>query len=337
MKAEDTNAGSTKYPLTVSYSLDIKRLINILKAELSYALSLFGIVRVRHLPTFVSVEPANFCQLHCPECPVGKRENASKKVLTITDFKRLLEQVKGTVHTMQFFFQGEPLLNKDLPQMIQLAHEAGLFTIVSTNALAVTPLLAKQLMQSGLNRIIVSIDGLSEESYGAYRVGGSLHKAMEGLIALRHAKNMTGSRTHIELQMLRLRTNENEWSTISQRYRKMGADSLTLKTAQLYDYQHGHPLMPTDEKYSRYIKRKDGLYHLKRKPGRSCHRLWTGCVITVNGDVLPCCYDKTGQYSFGNIFTSSLSDIYHSDKANRFRKSILRKRSSLSICSNCEP
>ena len=292
---------------------------------------------MRHLPTFVSVEPANFCQLHCPECPVGKRENASKKVLTITDFKRLLEQVKGTVHTMQFFFQGEPLLNKDLPQMIQLAHEAGLFTIVSTNALAVTPLLAKQLMQSGLNRIIVSIDGLSEESYGAYRVGGSLHKAMEGLIALRQAKDTTGSRTHIELQMLRLRSNENEWSTISQRYRKMGADSLTLKTAQLYDYQHGHPLMPTNEKYSRYIKRKDGLYHLKRKPGRSCHRLWTGCVITVNGDVLPCCYDKTGQYSFGNIFTSSLSDIYHSDKANRFRKSILRKRSSLSICSNCEP
>lgn len=255
----------------------------------------------------------------------------------MTHFKQILEQVKTSVHTMQFYFQGEPLLNKDLPEMIQLAHKEGIHTILSTNALALTPLLAKQLMQSGLNRIIVSIDGLSEESYGAYRVGGSLHKAMEGLVSLRQAKDTTGSSTHIELQMLRLRTNENEWSTISQRYRKMGADSLTLKTAQLYDYEHGHPLMPTNEKYSRYVKRKDGLYHLKRKPGRSCYRLWTGCVITVHGDVLPCCFDKNGQYPFGNIFTSSLSEIYHSDKANRFRESVLRKRSTLQICSNCEP
>ena len=292
---------------------------------------------MRHLPTFVSVEPANFCQLSCPECPVSQRDVESKKVLSLGDFKRILEQVKGSVHTLQFYFQGEPLLNKNLPEMIHLAHEAGLYTIVSTNALAITPLLAKRLMLAGLSRILVSIDGLSEESYGAYRKGGSLHKAMEGLVTLRQAKEATGSRTHIELQMLRLRTNENEWSTISQRYRKMGADSLTLKTAQLYDYKNGHPLMPSNEKYSRYVKGKDGLYHLKHKVGRSCHRLWTGCVITVAGDVLPCCYDKAGQYSFGNIFTASLSEIYHSEKANRFRRTILQKRSRPSICHNCEP
>ena len=95
--------------------------------------------------------------------------------------------------------------------------------------------------------------------------------------------------------------------------------------------------MPSNEKYSRYVKGKDGLYHLKHKIGRSCRRLWKGCVITVTGDVLPCCYDKAGQYSFGNIFTASLADIYHGEKANRFREAVLRKRSTLQICSNCEP
>ena len=221
--------------------------------------------------------------------------------------------------------------------MIEAASEAGIYTTVSTNALTVTPLLAEKLMQSGLSRIIVSIDGMSEESYGAYRVGGSLHKALEGLVTLHQAKEATGSRTHIELQMLRLRSNENEWSTISQRYRKMGADSLTLKTAQFYDFEHGNPLMPTDEKYSRYAKGKDGLYHLKRKPSRSCRRLWTGCIITVSGEVLPCCYDKASQFSFGNIFTTPLFEIWHGEKANRFRRTILQKRSRPSICSNCEP
>lgn len=292
---------------------------------------------MRHLPTFISVEPANYCQLHCPECPVGMREGGSRKVLALNNFRRILEQVKPYIHTMQFYFQGEPLLNKDLPEMIHLAHEAGIYTIVSTNAQAITPLLAKRLMFAGLSRIIVSIDGLSEESYGAYRVGGSLHKAMEGLITLRQVKEATNSRTHIELQMLRLRTNENEWALVSKRYKKMGADSLTLKTAQFYNFEHGNPLMPSNEKDSRYAKGKDGLYHLKRKAHRSCHRIWTGCVVTVSGEVLPCCYDKAGQYSFGNIFTTSLSDIYHNEKANRFRRSVVQKRSKLTICSNCEP
>ena len=221
--------------------------------------------------------------------------------------------------------------------MIKAASEAGIYTIVSTNALAVTPLLAEKLMQSGLSRIIVSIDGLSEESYSAYRIGGSLHKAIEGLVTLRQAKETTASRAHIELQMLRLRSNENDWSTISQRYRKMGADSLTFKTAQFYNFEQGNPLMPSDEKYGRYAKGKDGKYHLKRKPSRSCHRLWMGCVITVSGEVLPCCYDKASQFSFGNIFTTPLSEIWHSEKANRFRRTILQKRSRPSICSNCEP
>lgn len=292
---------------------------------------------MRHLPTFISVEPANYCQLHCLECPVGMREGDSRKVLTLSNYRKILEQVRPSIHTMQLYFQGEPLLNNDLPEMIQLAHEAGIYTIVSTNALAITPLLAKRLMLAGLSRIIVSIDGLSEESYGVYRVGGSLHKAMEGLITLRQAKEATNSRTHIELQMLRLRTNENEWALVSKRYKKMGADSLTLKTAQFYDFEHGNPLIPSNEKYSRYAKGKDGLYHIKHKTNRSCHRLWTGCVVTVNGEVLPCCYDKAGQYSFGNIFTAQLSDIYHSEKANRFRKSVIQKRFGLTICSNCEP
>lgn len=296
---------------------------------------------MRHLPTFISVEPANFCQLSCPQCPVGNRNTErstyTRKTASLTEFLHILEQMKGYMHTMQFYFQGEPLLNKDLPKMIEAASDAGIYTVVSTNALAVTPMLAEQLMQSGLSRVIVSIDGLSEESYGAYRVGGSLHKAMEGLVTLHQAKLNTGARTHIELQMLRLRSNEHEWSTISQRYHKMGADSLTLKSAQFYGFEHGNPLMPTNEKYSRYAKGKDGLYHLKRQPSRSCKRLWTGCVITVSGELLPCCYDKAAQYSFGNIFEQDIRTIWHGEKANRFRKMILQKRSRPSICQNCEP
>ena len=343
------------------------RISNQLRCWLSYALSLFGIVRVRHLPTFVSVEPANFCQLHCPECPVGIASSPNRpiasgvpeksadfggalspnRVMSITIFERVLEQVLRTAHTMQFYFQGEPLLNKQLPEMIVMAHQVGLYTIVSTNAQVLTKDMANKLVKSGLSRIIVSIDGFSEESYAAYRVGGSLHRALEGLQFLHEAKEQYRSSIRIELQVLRLRTNEHEWSWIKKNYKKLGATHLVFKTAQLYNFEHGHPLMPTDERYSRYKKIADGTYVHKSSPlhstpytihrafGALCLRLWSGCVITTSGDILPCCYDKEHRHALGNITTLSLSEIFHSSKANNLRKHIL-KGNLPEMCKNCD-
>ena len=336
----------------VSIRLLASRTLNQLRCWTSYALSLFGVVRVRHLPTFVSVEPANFCQLRCPECPVGTASSPNRlsphRLMPLSIFERVLEQVQSTAHTIQFYFQGEPLLNKQLPEMITAAHNVGLYTIVSTNAQAITQPIAEALVKSGLNRIIVSIDGFSEESYSAYRVGGSLHKALEGLLYLANAKIKCHSRIRIELQVLRLKTNEHEWDWIKKNYKSLGATHLVFKTAQLYNFEHGHPLMPTDERYSRYRKTADGTYIHKSSPlhstpytlhrayRASCLRLWSGCVITTNGDVLPCCYDKEHRHAYGNIMQQSLADLYHSTKANALRRRVLLYQGEpLEMCKNC--
>ena len=254
-------------------------------------------------------------------------------------FQHIFEQVKATAHTMQFYFQGEPLLNPQLPQMIALAHQAGLYTIVSTNAQALSQEMAHSLIQSGLNRIIVSIDGFSQESYEAYRTGGSLQKALDGLRFLREAKQQHYSSIRIELQVLRLRTNEHEWHWIRRHYKSMGATHLVFKTAQLYDYEHGNPLMPTNERYSRYKRKADGTYvHKQHTPHHlsPCYRLWSGCVITTNGEVLPCCYDKEHLHTCGNITTQTLSQLFHSYKANTLRRHILLHPHHLpEMCKNC--
>ena len=106
---------------------------------------------------------------------------------------RILSEVKGTAFVIQFYFQGEPLLNKDLPLMIREAHDAGLYTIVSTNAQAMTPELAKALVSAGLDRIIISMDGLTQETYEAYRVGGSLDQCKAALRWLQEAKSVCQS------------------------------------------------------------------------------------------------------------------------------------------------
>jgi radical SAM protein with 4Fe4S-binding SPASM domain len=241
---------------------------------------------------------------------------------------RVLAEAAPYVHTIQFYFQGEPLLNKDLPSMIREAHEAGIYTIVSTNAQALTPDLATSLVRSGLNRIILSMDGLTQETYNAYRIGGDLQKCKDALRWLREAKDSLT----IELQVLRLRSNEHEWETFKREYKALGADRLVFKTAQLYDYADGHPLMPSDPQYSRYEKGADGHYH--RKPiSRGCFRAWSGAVITTTGEVLPCCYDKGHAYSFGNILSASLTDLYNNEKAVSFRKAALKHQHP--ICQEC--
>ena len=333
------------------------RISNQLHCWWSYALSLFGVVRVHHLPTFVSVEPANICQLRCPECPVGMWNNESRirsqeqrhisssdldRLISMEIFDRVLEQVQTTAHTMQFYFQGEPLLNKQVPEMIARAHHAGLYTIVSTNAQALDKKMADALVKSGLSQIIVSIDGFSEESYTAYRVGGSLHKALEGLLFLRQAKDNWHSPIRIELQVLRLRSNEHEWHWIQHNYKQLGATQLVFKTAQLYNYEHGHSLMPHDERYSRYKKGADGTYRLHRSwlrkkwQANPCFRLWSGCVISTTGEVLPCCYDKEHQYPLGNVMNQSIANIFQSEKANMLRNKVLTDKNHLpKMCKNC--
>ena len=262
--------------------------------------------------------------------------------MTMEMFETILNQIQSTTHTIQFYFQGEPLLNPLLPKMIACAREVGIYTIVSTNAQALTHEMAWALVASGLNRIIVSIDGFSEESYSAYRVGGSLHRALEGMQYLREAKAEQHSTICIELQVLRLRSNEHEWQWIRHHYRSLGATRLVFKTAQLYDYEHGHPLIPSNERYSRYKKQTDGSYHLSRRLPFSfrcfvhpCYRLWSGCVITTDGRVLPCCYDKMGEHALGLLVNQDLKTLWHHKKADVFRRKVLENIDAIPICREC--
>ena len=283
-----------------------------------------GLVRISHVPLFVSVEPASVCQLQCPACPVGMR-NADKSVLrnaerfiSLEVWHRVLAEIRDTAFVVQFYFQGEPLLNKDLPTMIREAHEAGLYTIVSTNAQAMTQALAEAIAHAGLDR-----------------VGGSLEKTKAALQYLRQAKSkfqISNFKFQIELQCLRLKSNEHEWQAFKQQYKALGADRIVFKTAQLYDYAEGHPLMPSEPRYSRYIQGADGLYH-RRRLGKGCFRVWSGIVVTTNGEVLPCCYDKAHEYAYGNIMNTSLKELFTSEKANAFRRAACRQTPL--ICQEC--
>ena len=191
-------------------------------------------------------------------------------------------------------------------------------------------------MASGLDRLIISIDGLTQETFESYRVNGKLEKVIDASKWLVAAKKEAKRKTpYLIFQFLAVAQNEHEIPAIYQLGKSIGIDEVRIKTAQLYDYQHGNPLMPKNEKYARYKQQKDGTYQLKYKTGNHCWRMWSGSVLTWDGKVVPCCFDKDAQHVLGSIENVDFSAIWKSNTYRAFRKAVLTGRNKIDICQNC--
>jgi radical SAM protein with 4Fe4S-binding SPASM domain len=250
--------------------------------------------------------------------------------------KSTIDELSPTLGQAILYFQGEPLLNKDFTEIVRYIHDKKILTSTSTNAQLLSDETAKKIVLSGLDRIIISIDGTTQETYESYRVGAKLDKTIQGIQNLVKWKRELNSKSpFIELQFLVLSTNEHQMKAMKKMAKQWQADKLTFKTAQLYDFENGNPLLPKNKKYARYELRSDGKYHIKSSFKNRCKRLWSGCVITSEGNVLPCCFDKDNSYVFGNLFQDNFRKIWHNQKANAFRQNLLQNRKQFEMCRNC--
>lgn len=328
-----------KYIFRLLRFLSFRKVFNYLQLYLSYRFSITKPVFKTHLlPAFISVEPTDVCQLQCPECPVGVRHENIKNAFQLNEsvFRKTIDELQSTLLHVIFYFQGEPLLNKNVSDYINYAHKKNIYTSTSTNAQALNAEFAEKLVRSGLDKLIVSIDGSTQEVYEKYRVGGKLQKAIDAVRYVQNWKEKLQSVTPIiEIQFVVFKTNEHQISDMRALAKELKVERLVFKTAQLYDFEHGHPLLTTIEKHARYSLGGDGKYHIKSELPNRCHRLWTGAVINSKGDLVPCCFDKDSKYKFGNVTDQSFSGTWHNTRAFNFRKSILENRKQFDICRNC--
>jgi len=191
-------------------------------------------------------------------------------------------------------------------------------------------------VESGLDRIIISIDGTTQETYESYRVGGQLQKVLEGTRNLVKWRKQLNSKTpHIIFQFLVVKPNEHQIEEVERIAKEIGVDEVKLKTAQIYDYEQGSPLIPENEKYSRYTKQANGTYIIKNDLQNHCWKLWHSTVITWDGKIVPCCFDKDAAHPMGNLQKTAFSEIWHSAPYKNFRSKILRSRKEIDICQNC--
>lgn len=288
-------------------------------------------------PITISIEPTTACNLRCPECPSGLRAFTRETGNLKEDFFRQVidEQYKRLMYLI-FYFQGEPYINPRFLDMVHYAHGKGIYTITSTNGHFLTPEMARKTVASGLDRILISIDGSTQDVYEQYRKEGTLETVLQGARHLVEAKKEAGSATpHIVFQMLVVRPNEHQIEEVRQLAKDIGVDEVKLKTAQIYDYQHGHELIPTQSKYSRYYPDGSGTWHVKNKLLNQCWKLWHACVITWDGIVVPCCFDKDAVHRLGDLKEKSFQDIWTGPAYQQFRNQLLQGRDKIDICTNC--
>ncbi len=285
----------------------------------------------------ISIEPTTACNLGCPECPSGlKAFSRPTGNLKPDFFRKTIDEMSHKLFYLIFYFQGEPYINPAFLDMVRYAHQKGIYTITSTNGHFLNDKNAEETVRSGLDRMIISVDGTTQEVYQNYRKQGKLEVVLHGARNVVKWKRKLGSRTpHLIFQFLVVKPNQHQIPEIYKLAEEIGIDEVKLKTAQVYDYEFGNPLIPTIDKFARYRQQADGRYIIKNELLNHCWKLWHSCVITWDGIVVPCCFDKDATHRLGNLKENSFAEIWQSKPYEVFRRKIFQGRDQIDICTNC--
>jgi radical SAM protein with 4Fe4S-binding SPASM domain len=309
------------------------RPVNALSSAVSYIQSsVTGKAVIRGMPVSAGIELTNYCNLNCPECLSGSGKMSRYRGYMDPDlFVKIVTELKPYLYYLNLYFQGEPMLH---PRFLSFIRKSkGINTIVSTNGHFLSEENAERIVISGLYRLIVSLDGMDQATYSVYRINGDFGKVKAGIKNMSDAIKRYHSPLRLEIQFLVNNNNEHQIPDARKFARRINA-RLKLKSMQIISNNDYDTWLPSHKQFRRYEK-KGNEYIIKSTLENRCRRLWFNPVITWDGKVLPCCFDKNGEHIMGDLNEDTFRDIWNGPKYRSFRKSILTGRYMMEICRNC--
>jgi radical SAM protein with 4Fe4S-binding SPASM domain len=297
-------------------------------------------------PTHLQIEPTTHCNLRCLLCPVNTGLNRPTGHMDFAVFQKVVDEVGEYAFFILLWDWGEPFLNPRIYDMIRYASERRIKLISSTNGhLLAQGDHADRLVRSGLDTLIVALDGITQETYEKYRQGGRLDDVLQGIRTLVDRKRALNSRKPlINLRFLVMRHNEHEIPKLPDLAKSLGADALTLNTLNSH-CQETDPaerawlearyqeLLPRDRRYQRFRYTKAGD---KRRVARNpCKRLWNNPAIHWDGTVASCFFDFAEKRKLGNVQTDTLTAIWRGAEYRKLRRAFRRGWEKLDLCRAC--
>jgi radical SAM protein with 4Fe4S-binding SPASM domain len=307
--------------------------LNAIYSVFSYGMKRYaGISLQPPLPPAINVELSSRCNLSCPECVTGagllRRKN---EFIDYSLAGKIAAELSDRTLSAWLYFQGEPMLHPRFFDIVSLFGK--MRPVISTNGHFLDEENCRMLADSGLEKIIVPYDGATPAVYNVYRRGGDHACVSDGIRRLARAIKTRGSKVRIELQFLLHRYNEHEVHEAAAFARSVNA-GFRIKSMQVLDGDRAGDWMPSDVRRSRYLKYK-GTWKPVKSPSRGCFRMWSTAIVTVDGDVVPCCFDKYAGHAMGNINDKTFSEIWNGEKYKSFRETVIRSRELVDICSQC--
>ncbi len=300
------------------------------------------ILKREHLisrPYSLYVDPTNFCNLRCPLCATGQGGNFKQKgKLELFLFRKIIDELSPYLYNIRLFNWGEPFLNEQIFEMIAYATQKNIGTIVSSNFNIFNSSNAHRLIDSGLDHLIISLDGTTQAVYEKYRVGGDLNKVLENIRMLVSAKKEKESLLpFIEIQFLVMRHNEHQIDEMKEIASDLGVNHVSFVPifVNVKSKKQREKWLPSNPEFSRYsyIKWQDKF--LQR--GKTCDWLYRLAVMDWDGTVLPCCHYTESGISFGSISEKSFRDVWNGHEFTEGRRVFSCKMKNRDhICGRCK-
>ncbi len=289
------------------------------------------------LPIRARIEVCRFCNLKCPSCPIGRGKIKNAEMMSLKDFKLIIDKIKFSVNELSLFNYGESLLNPEIINMIKYAKKSGIKKVnMHTNGLLLEKKLAQKLVKSGIDYINFSVDGASNKTYQKYRIGGDLNVVVKNVsYFLKLRKKLKLKNPIVSMQFIVMKHNQHEVAEFAKTWRNFGADEINFKTFNAYmsgyeDRGHNLKYLPEKSNFTRYktfeAKELSELYKTKH-----CVWVWENLVINSNGDISLCCHDFNAKFSLGNILRDD--NWWNNESRRKLQTKIQSHKNNL--CKHC--
>jgi len=267
----------------------------------------------------VSIEPSNICNARCVMCPYSKMIR-KKEIMSMDFFKKIADDcLSNGIKNFNFNFYNEPFLDPLIFERIKFLKSKGARVQFFSNASVVDKEKAKQILDSGLDEIIFSIDSIKKKNYELIRKGLDFNITTKNILELiKQRKILCLNKPKIKLNYVEQKLNQGELK----KFQSFWADKVDKIYISRDDQRNKEP---------RYYRNGNNI-----KSDFPCLRIWSELIVMSNGKVPLCCVDYDGEIILGDFNKQTLKEIWNNNIFKRIRKLHLDfKADQVPLCKKC--
>lgn len=276
------------------------------------------------LPSFMIIEPTNFCNLRCIMCPYPSMLR-KKTHMDLVLYKNIIDQIKGHVEFIWLHLYSESLINNNIYEMIDYAENNSIKTGLSTNGTLLNDSNINSLLKTKLDLLIIAMDGIKEETYENIRRGAKYEVTKKNIENFMRLKNSLETKMKVVLQCINMKQTSDEVDAFKNYWSKFAFHNILIKNFHNFAGQIDSINILNNDIKNRIAN------------NNVCFEPWVGLTVQSNGDVVPCCNDYDGKYVIGNCKSEPISKLWNNQRMQNLRSMFINNTSrSGTLCQNCD-